>query len=98
PTAQPLREDVPVGGIVIDNPHGQVVKRDLPWSRTGSGGVWLSAEVRRECKRAALARRTVHRDGSAHEGHQPGSDGQAQAGPAVLARGGGVFLLEGPVD
>ena len=34
----------------------------------------------------------------AHQGHQPGGDGQAQAGAAVLPRGRGVRLLEGLED
>src|SRR5947209_15624772 len=58
----------------------------------------LLAEARCEGEGAALARRTVHGDGSAHEGHQPGSNGQTQAGAAILAGGGGVLLLECPED
>src|SRR5213083_2847156 len=58
----------------------------------------LFTEARCEGEGAAPAWRAVHGDGSAHEGHQPGSDGQAQAGAAVLARGRGVLLLEGPED
>src|SRR5438876_12003999 len=58
----------------------------------------LLTEARCEGEGAAPAWRAVHGDGSAHEGHQPGSDGQAQAGAAVLARGRGVLLLEGPED
>src|SRR2546421_7951420 len=58
----------------------------------------LLAEARREGEGAAPARRAVHGDRPAHKGDQPGSNGQAQAGAAVLARGGGVLLLEGPED
>src|SRR5205809_828575 len=55
-------------------------------------------EPRREREGAALARLAFHGDLSAHQGDQPGGDGQAQAGAAVLPRGGGVLLLEGPED
>ena len=34
PAAQPLLQDVPVGGVVIDDQHGQVVERDR---RLGGG-------------------------------------------------------------
>ncbi len=42
----------------------------------------------------ALARLAVHPDATAHQRDQPARDGQAQAGTAVLAAGGGVGLLE----
>src|SRR5438067_12111022 len=58
----------------------------------------LLAEARCKGEGAAPARRAVHGDRPAHQGDQPGSDGQAQAGAAVLARGRGVLLLEGPED
>src|SRR5256886_12659534 len=74
------------------------MERDGRLSRDWLRGVRLPAEVRREGEGAAPARRAVHGDRPAHEGHQPGSDGQAQAGAAVLARGGGVLLLERPED
>src|SRR5438876_175638 len=61
-------------------------------------GVRLPAEARREGEGAAAARRAVHGDRPAHQSDQPGSDGQAQAGAAVLTRGRGVLLLEGPED
>src|ERR1700719_3872636 len=56
----------------------------------------LLAKARREGEGAAPAGRAVHGDSSTHQGDQPGSDGQSQAGAAVLARGRGVLLLEGP--
>ena len=45
PAAQPLRQDVPVGGIVIDHQHGQVVERDRRLSRDRLRGVRLPAEA-----------------------------------------------------
>ena len=65
---------------------------------TGSGGVRLAPEPRREGEGAAPARLALHGDLPAHQGHQPGGDRQAQAGAAVLPRGRGVLLLEGPED
>jgi hypothetical protein len=56
PTAQPLRQDVPVGGIVIDHQHGQVVERDGGLSRDRPRGVRLLAEARREGEGAAPGR------------------------------------------
>src|SRR5580700_10080604 len=58
----------------------------------------LKSEAGGEGEGAASARRAVNGDLAAHEGHQPGGDGQAQAGATVLARGRGVLLLEGPED
>src|SRR5437763_5702612 len=58
----------------------------------------LLAEARCKGEGAAPARRAVHGDRPAHQGDQPGSDGQAQAGAAVPARGRGVLLLERPED
>src|ERR1700736_3243814 len=62
------------------------------------GWVRLPPEPRREGEGAAPARLAVHGDLPAHQGHEPGGDRQAQAGAAVLARGRGVLLLEGPED
>src|SRR5262249_49478008 len=56
----------------------------------------LLAETRCEGEGAAPAWRAVHADRPAHQGDQPGSDGQAPAGAPVFARGRGVLLLEGP--
>src|SRR5581483_7738531 len=61
-------------------------------------GVRLKAEARREGEGAALPRLTVHGDLAAHQGGQPGGNGQTQAGAAVLARGRCVLLLEGTED
>ena len=58
----------------------------------------LTREVRREGEGAAPARLALHVDRAAHQGHQAGGDGQAQASAAVLARGRGVLLLESPED
>src|SRR5947209_2520091 len=74
------------------------MERDRRWSGDRFRVVRRSAEMRREGEGAALARGTVHGDGSTHEGHQPGGNGQAQASAAILAGGGGVLLLEGPED
>ena len=58
----------------------------------------LASKLGREGEGAAPARLAVHGDRAAHQGHQPGGDGQAQAGAAILARGRGVLLFEGPED
>ena len=98
PAAQPLLEDAAVGAVIIDDQHRQVVKQHrrsdsnlLRWLR-------LTTEPRREGKGATLARLACHGDLPTHQGHQPGGDGQAQPGAAVLARGGRILLLEGPED
>ena len=85
PAAQPLLQDVPVGGVVVDDQHRQVVERDRRPGRDRLRGVRLPPEPRREGEGAAPARLAVHGDRPAHQGHQPGGDGQAQAGAAVLA-------------
>ena len=98
PAAQPLLQDVAVGGVVVHDEHPQVVEQDR---RPGGGllrRVRLAPEPRREGEGAAPARLALHGDRPAHQGHQPGGDRQAQAGAAVLPRGRGVLLLEGPED
>src|SRR5262249_25192390 len=85
-------------GLALDEQRGWVVGGARRGSRSRPGGVRLSAEAGREGEGATPARRAVHGDGSAHEGDQPGGDAQAQARAAVLARGGGVLLLERPED
>src|SRR5205807_2688840 len=60
--------------------------------------VRLEPEPRREREGAAAARRAVHGDRAAHQGHQPGGNTQAQAGAAILSRGRGVLLLERAED
>ena len=68
------------------------------WTVAGSGGCGCRPN-------RAVKGKVLPRPGSlstviapAHQGHQPGGDGQAQAGAAVLPRGRGVLLLEGPED
>ncbi len=52
------------------------------------------AEPDGEVERAADARFAFEPDASAHQLDQPAADGEAQAGAAVLARGGHVGLRE----
>ena len=44
------------------------------------------------------ANRAIHPDASAHDVHEPGGDGQAQARAAIFTRGRAVGLLEGVED
>ena len=78
--------------------HRQVVEQDRRPRSDLLRRVRLAPEPGREGEGAAPARLAVHADLPAHQGDQPGGDGQAQAGAAVLARGRGVLLLEGPED
>jgi hypothetical protein len=93
PAAQPLHEDVAVGGVVIDDQYREVAERGRRL-RGRLRGVRLNPEAGGEGEGAALARLAVHGDPPAHQGHEPGSDGQSKAGAAVLARRRGVLLLE----
>ena len=95
---QHLFEDAAVGGVVIDHEHRQVVQPfRLRRRRPGHRAV-RQAEAGREVEGAALADRALDPDPAAHHLHQLRGDGQAQAGAAVLARGGGVGLGEGLED
>ena len=98
PAAQPLLQDVAVGGVVVHDKHRHVVEQHRRLDGGRLRGVRLASEARREGEGAAPARLALHVDRAAHQGHQPGGDGQAQAGAAVLPRGRGVLLLEGPED
>src|SRR5262249_56098405 len=93
--AQPLLQDVPVGGVVVHDQHGHAAQH----GRGRGGGrlrrVRLEPEAGREGKRATLARLAFHGYLPAPEGHQAGRDGQAQAGTALFPRGGGVLPLRG---
>ena len=52
------------------------------------------AEARGKPERASLAYLAQHLDRAAHQLRQPLGDGQAKTGPAILARGRCVGLLE----
>ncbi len=98
PAAQPLFEDLTVGGIIIDDEHWQVVEQvGQPGCDRLCGGR-LAPESRREGERAAPALLALHGDRPAHQGHQPRGDRQAQSSTAVLPRSRSVLLLEGPED
>ena len=98
PAAQPLLEDVPVGGVVVDDQHWQVAERGRRPDRDLLRWVRLQPEPRREGEGAAPARLALHGDLPAHQGHQPGGDRQSQPGAAVPPRRRAVLLLERPED
>ena len=58
----------------------------------------IGGQRHREIEGRALARRALDADLAAHQLHQLLADRQAQAGAAVLAGGGAVFLGEGLED
>src|SRR5690242_4014696 len=59
------------------------------------GGLPDSLKPNGEPESGALARFAFHADVPAHQFDQTLADGQAQTGPAVLARCGGIRLREG---
>ena len=98
PGAEPFLQDVPVGGVVVDDEHMQVVERDRWPGGDQLRGVRLTSERRREGEGAAPARRAVHGKRAAHQSHQPRSDRQAQARPAISSGGRHILLFKGPKD
>ncbi len=66
-----------------------------------AGGLFCRAgqiELGGEEKGAASAHFAVDPDLSAHAGHEPFADGQAEAGTAIAARGGRICLREALED
>ena len=87
-------ENVPVGGVVIDDQDGTGFEQrrfglhlDGPDNRSG-------LQDRGEGKGRAGARLAFHPHGAAHQFGQPFADDQAEAGAAVAPRGRAVHLLE----
>ena len=89
-----LGDDAPVGGVVFDDQQalaGELRLRGLPGRRRGGGG---GPGQNGEMERGALAGIALDPDLAAHQLGQALADGQAQAGAAVMAGGGGIHLLE----
>ena len=61
PIAEPLLQDVAVGGVVVDHEHPQVAEQDRRQGRGRLRGVRLAAELRREGEGAAPARLALAR-------------------------------------
>jgi hypothetical protein len=88
-------EQLAVRGVVVDgqDAHLRQVRiaraRRVPRARAGR-----LAEGQLEPERRPLSRRALEADGATHPLHQLAADGEAEARPAVLARGGRVHLRE----
>ncbi len=90
--AQRLLQNFARGGVVVHDEHAQL--REFFRNNFSGAGGGADAEPDGEIKRAADARLAFEPDAPAHQLDQPAADREAQAGAAVLARGGHVGLRE----
>ena len=98
PAREHLLEDLPVGGVVVDDEHAQV-RRALSARATPPRSAAAAARTRAmKWNVAALARLALDPDPSAHQLDQLRGDRQAQAGAAEAPRGRRVGLRERAED
>ena len=92
PGGQLMRQDLQIGGVVIDHQHLELIKL----ARTRRQAVTLlQRQGQGEEELAAVVAIAAQLDVSLHHLYQALGDGQPQAGAAEAPRGGAVGLAEG---
>ena len=92
PAAELVQQDIAAGLVVIHDQHPHAIQPGGTEQRGGClAGMW-QAQINDE--RRALAERTLHPNGGAHQPQQSLADRQPQASATELARGRAVGLRE----